>query len=81
MDRDIYRKNLHELDLRGLAELSANVARSVSANSKQSDMAHTLRVESIRILLDGSLNGDKAAAENSLKEGMEDSFAGLPKSN
>jgi hypothetical protein len=56
MDRDdtIYRKPLPEQDFTGLADLCASVARNVSANSKQSDTAHALRVEWLRLGLDRS---------------------------
>jgi len=51
MDRkhNIYHKNLQEQDLTGLAELCANVARNSTADSKLSDMAHSLRVECVRL--------------------------------
>ena len=42
---NIYPKELHEQDLTELAELCAKVARNVSADSKQSDTAHALRME------------------------------------
>jgi hypothetical protein len=67
MDREdnIYRKNLNELDLTGLGELCANVARKVFANSKQSDTAHALRMEWVRLSLDRLTNGDKTEAKES----------------
>jgi hypothetical protein len=80
MDREdgIYRKNLPEQDLTELAELCGNVARDVSANSKQSDTAHALRVEWARLGLDRSLNSDKTEAEASLKERMMEFLDGIP---
>jgi hypothetical protein len=80
MDREdnIYRKNLNELDLTGLAELCANVARNVSANSKQLDTAHALRMEWVRLGLDRSLDGDKTEAKESLKKRMGEFSAGVP---
>jgi hypothetical protein len=80
MDREdgIYRKNLPEQDLTELAELCGNVARDVSANSKQSGTAHALRVEWARLGLDRSLNSDKTEAEASLKERMMEFLDGIP---
>jgi len=54
MDRkdSIYGKNLHELDLAGVAELCANVAANLSAEREQSDTAHALRVEWVRLGID-----------------------------
>jgi hypothetical protein len=59
MDRDetIYQRPLHEQDLAGLVELCTNVARNLSANSRQSDTAHALRAEWLRLSLDHSLDG------------------------
>jgi hypothetical protein len=80
MDRDqtIYQRPLHERDLAGLAELCANVARNVSANSKQLDTAHALRMEWVRLGLDRSLDGDKTEAKESLKKRMGEFVAGVP---
>jgi len=80
MDREdnIYRKNLNELDLTGLAELCSNVARNVYANSKQLDTAHALRMEWVRLGLDRSLDGDKTEAKESLKKRMGEFLAGVP---
>jgi hypothetical protein len=80
MDREhsIYHKNLHEQDLTGVAELCANVARNSSADSKLSDMAHSLRVEWVRLRLDRSLNGGKTEAEKSLKKRLGEFLAGVP---
>jgi hypothetical protein len=80
MDREenIYRKNVHELDLPALAELCANVARNRSADTKQSDTAHALRVESVRLRLDRWRNGDKMEAEESLKKRMAEFLAEIP---
>lgn len=75
---DIYRKNLHEQDLQGLAEMCANVARNTSANSKQSDKAHALRVEWVRLSVGRLLNGEKADAEESLKKRMAEFLAAVP---
>jgi hypothetical protein len=60
-------KTLHELDLRALADLCANVARNVSADSKQSDTAHALRVEWVRLGFITSQDGDTTEIANSLK--------------
>jgi hypothetical protein len=79
MDRDsIYQKPLHEQDLAGLAELCTNVAHNLSANSKQSDTAHTLHVEWLRLRLDTSLDGARAEAENFLKKRMIEFLAEAP---
>jgi hypothetical protein len=80
MDRDqtIYQRPLNERDLAGLAELCANVARNVSANSKQSDTAHALRVEWVRLGLDHSMDGDKTEAEKSLKKRMVQFLVEVP---
>jgi hypothetical protein len=80
MDRNqtIYRKPLHEQDLTGLSDLCANVARNVSADRKQGDMAHALRVEWVTLNFNGSLNGDRAEAENSLKKRMQEFLTEIP---
>jgi hypothetical protein len=79
MDREdsIYLKTPHELDLTGLAELCGNVARHSSADYRQSQTAHALRVEWLRLNL-GSLNGDRTEAENSLKKRMAEFLVGVP---
>jgi hypothetical protein len=80
LDRDdnIYRKPLHEQALTNLAEMCANVARNTSADSKQSDTAHALRVEWLRLGLDHLLDGGKTEVEMSLKKRMTDFLAGVP---
>jgi len=78
MDRDLYEKTLHGQHLTGLADLCANVARHRSADSKQSDKAHALRVEWVRLSLDRSVNGDKTEAEAYLKKRMVEFLAGVP---
>jgi hypothetical protein len=83
MDRDdaIYRKPLHELHLTELAELCGNVARHLSANPKQWDMVHALRVEWVGLCLDHSLDGGKKEAkeaEVSLKKRMGEFLAEIP---
>ena len=80
MDRNdaVYRKPLHELDLTALADRCANVARNVSAERTQSDTAHALRVEWLRLGLDRSLNADKTEAEASLKKRMFEFLVGVP---
>jgi hypothetical protein len=79
MDRDnIYQKPLHALDLAGLAELCANVARNVSADSKQTDSAHALHVEWIQLGLKHSLDHGHTEAEKSLKKRMVEFLAGVP---
>ena len=79
MDRNdnIYQRPLHEQDLTGLAELCANVAHNLSANSKQSDTAHVLRVEWMRLRLDGSLDG-ATEAEKSLRKRMLEFLVEVP---
>lgn len=78
MDReDIYGKNLHEQDLEGLADLCGNVANNRSADSTQGDTAHALRVEWVRLSLDGSPHHDKREADNSLKK-MAEFLTGVP---
>ena len=79
MDRDdIYQKPLHELDLTGLAELCANVARNPSADYKQSDGAHALRVECLRLSLDGLLDHGHTEPEKCLKKRMEEFLTEVP---
>jgi hypothetical protein len=79
MDRDnTYGKPLHEQDLAGLAELCANVAYNLSADHKQSDTAHTLRVEWVRLGLDTSLDGARTEAEASLRKRMIEFLAEVP---
>jgi hypothetical protein len=80
MDRKdgIYGKNLHELDLAGLSQLCVNVAINRSASQTQTDTAHALRVEWIRLGLDRSLDGGRTEAENSLKKRLADFLAGVP---
>jgi len=79
MDREnIYRKNLHEQDLEGLAELCGNVANNRSANHTQADTAHALRVEWVRLRLDGSLDHGTTEAEKSLQKRMAEFLAGVP---
>ena len=80
MDRDdsIYRRPLHELDLAGLAELCANVAHNLSANSKQSDTAHALRVEWVQLGLKHSLDHGHTEPEKSLRKRMIEFLAEVP---
>jgi hypothetical protein len=79
MDRDTsYRTPLYELDLTGLADLCTNVARNASANNKQSDMAHALRMEWVQLRLNTSLDGARTEAENSLRKRMAEFLAGVP---
>ena len=75
---DIYRKPLHELDLTGLAELCANVARHSSADSKQSDTAHALHVEWIQLGLKHSLDHGTTDVEVSLRKRMIEFLAEVP---
>jgi len=72
MDRNdnTYTKNLHEQDLRGLAELCANVARNHSADYNQSDTAHALRREWVSLYLQGSLDHGTTEAEKPLQKRM-----------
>lgn len=79
MDRAaIYRKPLHDLDLTGLAELCANVARHSSANSKQSDTAHALHVEWVQLGLKHLLDHGHTEPEESLRKRMLEFLAGVP---
>jgi len=80
MDRTdtLYQRPLHEQDLTGLAELCTNVAHNVSADSKQSDTAHVLRVEWMRLRLDGSLDHCTIEAEASLRNRMLEFLAEVP---
>lgn len=81
MDRKdgIYGKNLHELDLARLAELCANVAINRSANHTQTDTAHALRMEWIRLGLHHSPQDDKKEAQNeSLKKRMLEFLSAVP---
>jgi hypothetical protein len=75
---DIYRKPLHELDLTGLAELCANVARHASADSKQSDTAHALHVEWVQLGLKHSLDHGTTDVEVSLRKRMIEFLAEVP---
>ena len=75
---DIYRKPLYELDLTGLAELCANVAHNLSANSTQSDTAHALRVEWVQLGLKHSLDHGETEPEKSLKKRMLEFLAEVP---
>jgi hypothetical protein len=72
------RKPLHEQDLTGLADMCANVARNTSTERRQSDTAHALRVEWIRLDIDRSLDGNKTEAEASLKKRMFEFLSGVP---
>jgi hypothetical protein len=79
MDRDTsYRTPLYELDLTGLADLCTNVARNASADHRQSDAAHALRVEWVRLSINGTLDGARTEAENSLTKRMAEFLAGVP---
>ena len=81
MDREdaIYQNNFREPDLSGLALLCANVAKNRSADRKQSDAAHALRVEWVQMQLDRSPHDDKVEAEEkSLKKRMAEFLAGVP---
>jgi hypothetical protein len=71
-------KTLHELDLRGLTELCANVARNVSADYRLSDTAHALRMESVHLGFSPSQDGNTGEAANSLKNRMEEFLEGVP---
>jgi hypothetical protein len=75
---NINRKNLHEQDLQGLAEMCAKVARNTSADSKQSDRAHALRVEWVRLSVGRLLNGEKTGVEESLKKRIAEFLAEVP---
>jgi len=80
MDREdnIYRKNLQEQDLTRLAELCANVANN-SSDNKQSGTAYALRVEWVRLNLDGSPRDDKTEAKKqALRKRMAEFLAGVP---
>lgn len=74
---EMYGKNLHELDLPGLAELCGNVANNNSANQTQADTAHALRVEWVRLRRNHSPHDGKEA-EASLKKRMTEFLVGVP---
>ena len=79
MDRDdIYQRPLYQLDLAGLAELCANVARHSAADSKQSDTAHALRMEWIQLGLKHSLDHGTTDVEVSLRKRMIEFLAEVP---
>ena len=78
MDRNIYGKNLHELDLSGLAELCGNVAMNHSANHTQNDTAHALRVEWVRLGIDHPPGDGKPEAEASLTKRMLEFLSEIP---
>jgi hypothetical protein len=75
---DIYRNPLQEQDLAGLAELCGNVARHNSADYRQSQTAHALRVEWVRLRFDRSQHNDKTEAEASLKKRMQEFLSEVP---
>ena len=79
MDRndDVSQKPLHELDLTALADRCANVARNVSAEPTQSDTAHALRVEWVRLGV-SRFRDDKTEAEASLRNRMLEFLSGVP---
>lgn len=72
MDRKdgIYGKSLLHLDLAALAQLCANVALNHSANEAQTDAAHALRVEWVRLGIDHPRGHHKKEAEASLQKRM-----------
>ena len=79
MDRDeIYQKSLQELDLTGLSQLCANVARNLSANRHQADTAHRLRLEWVQLGLKNLLDGGHTEAEMSLKKRMLEFLVEVP---
>jgi hypothetical protein len=79
MDREnIYGKNLHDQDLQGLAELCANVARHSSADIKQSDTAHALRMEWVQLGIKHLLDHGSTEPEKSLQKRMAEFLAGVP---
>ena len=60
-----------------LAEMCANVARSHSADHKQSDTAHALRAEWVRLSV--RFRDDKTEADQeSLKNRMVEFLSGVP---
>lgn len=77
-ESNIYRKKLHEQDLVALAELCANVARNPSADSKQWDAAHALRLEWDRLRFKGSLDHGSTEPEKSLQKRMIEFLAEIP---
>ena len=71
------RKNLVEQDLAGLAEMCGNVSRSRSADHRQSETAHRLRAEWVRLSI--RFRDDKSGAdEESLKKRMVEFLSGVP---
>ena len=71
-------KNLHKLDLAGLAELCISVAINRSASETQTDTAHALRREWVGLGLGRALGDGKKEAEASLRERMLEFLAGIP---
>jgi hypothetical protein len=69
-------RNLHELDLSGLADLCRNVARTHSADRRQSDTAHALRAEWVRLSV--RFRDDKKAEQEALKKRMFEFLSGVP---
>ena len=67
------------MDLAGLAELCANVARHSSADIKQSDTAHALHVEWIQLGLKRLLDGGHREPKKSLKKRMAEFLVEIPK--
>ena len=80
MDRkdDICGQNLHELDLTTLAELCGNVALNHSATPAQSDTAHALHVDWVRLGIDHPPGDGKKESEASLKERMVEFLSVVP---
>jgi hypothetical protein len=79
MDRTdgIYGKNLHEIDLAGLAELCGNVVNNHSSDQRQADTAHGLRAEWVR--LEVRFRDDKRETEEALlRKRMLEFLVGVP---
>ena len=71
------RKNLQEQDLAGLAEMCRGVARNHSSTYTQSDTAHRLRVEWVRLSF--MHHNDKTDADQeSLRKRMVEFLSGVP---
>lgn len=74
----IHGNHLRELELAELAELCTNIAMNRSANHTQTDTAHVLRMEWIRLSLDHPSGDGKKDAVASLRERMLEFLSGVP---
>lgn len=73
----IYSRKLQEQDMAGLAEMCGNVARTRSADDRQSETAHKLRAEWVRV--ECRRHDDRTESEKeSLKKRMVEFLSGVP---